>query len=126
MGRFGEAMDEIERAQLSNRSRSSPTATSAWHLFFQRRYDDAIAQLEETLRMDPTIRTRAPARARAGRKGRYTEAFEHLQTAAPAMARGVNLSFVAYVQAISGDLRAADASMAQVEKRRRSGRSPDY
>ena len=87
----------------SSRCRSSSTATSAWHLFFQRRYDEAIAQLEQTLGMDAGYGAARTLLARAlAERGRYPEALEHLRLAAPTMPAGTNLAFVAYVEA---DLR---------------------
>jgi hypothetical protein len=53
---------------------------------------------------------------------RYPEALEHLRRAAPFMpsARGVNRSFVAYVQAKSGDRAGAEASLAEIEAHRQA------
>jgi eukaryotic-like serine/threonine-protein kinase len=127
MGRQDEAMAEINRAQELEPLSIIIDRDVAWHLFFQQKYDEAIAHLEQTLARDSTY---APARSLLARalaeRGRYSEALEHLRLAAPGMTRGVNLSFIAYVQARSGDTRAADATMAQVEKLRSGEFVPPY
>ena len=116
MGRPAEAMTEIQRAQALEPLSVITHRDVAWHLFFQRRYDEAIAHLEETLQLDANYAGARTLLARAlAEKGRYAEALEHLRLAAPFMPPGINLSFVAHVQAMSGDRRAADASMAQIE-----------
>jgi tetratricopeptide (TPR) repeat protein len=126
MGRPAEAMREIQRAQALEPLSLIFDRDVAWHLFFQRRYDEAIAHLERTLQKDANY---APARTLLARalaeQGRYAEALEHLRLAAPFMTAGVNLSFVAYVQARSGDRRASDASMAEI-KSHSEWRVPPY
>ena len=42
------------------------------------------------------------------------------------MQRGANLSFVAYVQAMSGDTRAADATLSEIAKLRGTEYVPPY
>lgn len=127
MGRQDEAMVEIARAQELEPLSIIIDRDVAWHQFFQRKYDDAIAHLLQTLVRDSTY---APARSLLARalaeSGRYGEAIEQLRLAAPGMTHGVNLSFVAYVHARSGDVRAADAAMAEVEKLRSSEYIPPY
>ena len=125
MGRPAEATREIQRAQALQPLSLTFDRDVAWHLFFQRRYDEAIAHLEGTLQKDANY---APARTLLARalaeQGRYAEALEHLRLAVPANP-GVNLSFVAYVQAKSGDRRASDASMAEI-KSHSEWRVPPY
>jgi serine/threonine-protein kinase len=127
MGRYSEAMDEIQRAQALEPLSIITNRDVAWHLFFQKRYDEAIAHLEETLRINPDYAGARTLLARAlAERGRYKEALDHLRQAAPFMSSGVNLSFVAYVQAMSGDHRAADASMAQIKARSAEWYVPPY
>ena len=56
------------------RDRSSYHRDVGWHYFFQRRYDEAIEQLQRTLDQDPTY---MPARTLRGRAlimpGRFDE-----------------------------------------------------
>ena len=127
MGRQKEATVEIGRARTLEPLSIIIDRDVAWHFFFQGQYDEAIAHLEKTLVRDTTY---SAARSLLGRalaeRGRYNEAIEHLRLAAPGMTRGVNLSFIAYVQARSGATRAADATMAQVEEQRRVEYVPPY
>jgi tetratricopeptide (TPR) repeat protein len=100
-----------------------------WHLFLQGRYDEAIADLEEALVMDPDYAAARTLLARAlAERGRYAEALEQLRRAAPRMtgARGVNLSFVAYVQAKSGDVQAANLTLAKVRQLAATEYVPPY
>ncbi len=129
MGRQKEAMAEIGRAHDLEPLSILIDRDIGWHLFFQQKYDEAIGQLEQTLVRDTTYTPTRTLLARAlAERGRYAEALEQLRLAAPAMTktRGVNLSFVAYVQAKSGDTRAADATMAQIEKLRTAEYVPPY
>jgi eukaryotic-like serine/threonine-protein kinase len=126
MGRQDEAMAEIRRAQMLEPLSIIIDRDFAWHFFFQERYDEAIAHLEQTLARDSTYAPAHTLRARAlAERGRYAEALEHLRLAA-STSRGVNLSFVAYVQAKSGDTRAADATLAEVQKLRSVEYVPPY
>jgi adenylate cyclase len=100
-----------------------------WHLFFQARYDEAIVHLEQTLLMDADYAAARTLLARAlAERGRYPEALEQLRLAAPRMAaaRGVNRSFVAYVQARSADVRSAGRTMGEVEKLATAEYVPPY
>jgi len=119
MGRQNEAMAEIKRAQALEPLSVLIHRDIGWHLFFQSRFDEAIAHLQETLRMDPDYAAARTLLARAlAERERYPEALDQLRSAAPRMSgsRGVNLIFVAYVQAKSGDSRAADQTMAEVQR----------
>ncbi len=108
MGRQDEAMGEISIAR--NLDPLSPIINRdvAWHLFFQRKYADAVTQLQLTLKMDPghePARTLL-ARALAGLH-RYPEALQELQRPLPGTSAGARLSFIGQVQAASGDRAAA-------------------
>jgi eukaryotic-like serine/threonine-protein kinase len=129
MGRQREAMAEIERAQAIEPLSVLIHRDVGWHLFFQSRFDEAIAHLQETLQMDPDYAAARTLLARAlAERGRYAEALEELRLAAPRMAgaRGVNLSFIAYVQAKSGDTRAADLTMVDVRRLASTEYVPPY
>jgi serine/threonine-protein kinase len=116
MGRYDEAMREIRRAQQLEPLSLPVHRDIAWHLFFQRRYDEAIAQLEETLRMDPAYAPAHTLMARAlAEQGRYAEAIEHVRRAEPSLPAKTYLSFLAYVQALSGDRPAAERSLREID-----------
>jgi serine/threonine-protein kinase len=112
MGRPREAAAEIARAYVLEPLSILIHRDIAWHMFFERRYDDAIAHLEGTLAMDPGYRAARTLLARClTERGRYTEALEHLRAADSGPSSSVTLSFVAYVQAASGDRAAAEQSL---------------
>ena len=128
MGRQTEAMSEILRARELDPLSIIIHRDVAWHLFFQRRYDEAIAHLEKTLEIDSRYVAARTLLARAlAERGRFSEALEHLQeAAAQKMPVGTNLAFVAYVQAISGDGAAADATLQRIRDGVPGGYVPPY
>jgi tetratricopeptide (TPR) repeat protein len=101
MGRFPEAFQQIERARDIEPLSVLIHRDVAWQLFFQRRYDDAVRQLRETLTMDPSF---GAAHSLLGRvlaeQGQYEEALEHLSKAN--LPRPTHLAFAAQVEAAAG------------------------
>ncbi len=82
MGRFDEALAEIERAQLID-PLSLPINTNAgWVFYLARRYPEAVEQYRRTLELDPSF---ALAHRRLGQayeqQSRYEDAVSHLQIA---------------------------------------------
>jgi serine/threonine-protein kinase len=120
MGRPREALREIQTAAQLEPLSTLIQRDVAWHYFFQRRYEAAIAQLNETLRLDPRY---VVARSLLGRvlieAGRAEEGLVELQKAAPDLPRASALAFVAYGEAAVGR---AEQSQATLEK---LFRSPD-
>ncbi len=116
MGRPEDAMREIQRAQDLEPLSLPVHRDIGWHLFFQRRYPEAVAQLEATLRMDPAYAPAHTLLARAlAEQGQYPAAFDHLRRAEPSLPRKTYLSFLAYVQAMSGDAAGAAHSLQQID-----------
>jgi tetratricopeptide (TPR) repeat protein/predicted Ser/Thr protein kinase len=129
VGRYDAAWEQIQRAKELEPLAINIDRDVAWHLFFQRRFDEAIAHLEGTLRIDGNYAPAHTLLARAlAEVGRYPEALDHLHRAAPFMASspGVNQSFVAYVQARSGDRAGAEASLAQIQAHAQDWHVPRY
>jgi tetratricopeptide (TPR) repeat protein len=127
MGRSAAALEEIQRAKELEPLSLSFNRDVAWHLFFQRRYDEAVTHLDGTLGINANFAPALNLRARAlAELGRYPEALDDLRRAAPFMPRGINLSFVAYVQARSGDRAGADASMAEIHAHASDWNVPPY
>ncbi|MEP6916900.1 MAG: protein kinase [Acidobacteriota bacterium] len=128
MGRYDAAWTEIQRAKELEPLSISIDRDVAWHLFFQRRYADAVTHLEATLRLDAHNASAHTLLARAlAELGRYPEALDHLREAAPFMSSpGVNLSFVAYVKAKSGDRVGAEAALAQIQEHASDWHVPPY
>jgi tetratricopeptide (TPR) repeat protein len=80
LGRFDEALKEIEQAQKLDPLSLMFNAIEALILYFARDYDQAIEQSKKTLEMDPNFR---PAHYYLGRsyreKGMYEKALEEFQ-----------------------------------------------
>ena len=129
MGRQEEAMRAIERARDLAPHSIIIHRDVAWPLFFQGRYDESIAHLDETLRMDPQYTAALHLRARAlAERGRYQEAMEELRRADPNGTSATILSFRAYVEAKSSDQPAAERTLKEVEARGRDSKQfvPPY
>lgn len=79
-GHHKEALEQSRMAESRSPLSVHYSRRVAWTLFFARRYDEAIDQLEKTLEMDPGF---VPARTLLGRalvqKGRYDEAIAELE-----------------------------------------------
>jgi serine/threonine-protein kinase len=115
VGRQEEAMVEIRKAEELEPMSLIINRDIGWYLFFQRRYDEAIAQLEGTLKIDPGYSAARTLLARAlAERGRDAEALEHLRQVPTTGSSVVNLAFTAYVYAKSGNKPAADALLAKL------------
>jgi len=88
----------------------------AWHLFFQRRYPEAIAQLRSALSREPTY---APAISLLGRSlvanGDVLEGIDELRRLD--LAKPANAAMLAYAYAAAGDRPNASAWLARVTAR---------
>jgi tetratricopeptide (TPR) repeat protein len=115
MGRQDEAMGEIRTAAQLEPLSTLIQRDIAWHYFFQRRYDAAIAQLNETLRRDPRF---VVARSLLGRvlieAGRPEEGLAELRKAAPDLPRASALAFIAYGEAALGHADKAEATLEEL------------
>jgi serine/threonine-protein kinase len=115
MGRQGEAMREISLAQNLEPLSLIINRDVAWHLFFQRKYTEAVTQLTRTLTMDPGHEPSRTLLARAlAALHRYPEALKELQHPLPGTSAGARLSFIGYVQAASGDRTAAMGTLREL------------
>src|SRR5262249_17679817 len=131
MGRQNEAMSEIREAQKLEPNSVIIDRDVAWHLFFQKRYDEAIAQLEGTLGKAPSFDAARSLLARAlAERGRYGEGISQLEQLTADFKPVIKLSFLAYVYATSGDSAKADALMGEksvLEKSpEKNGYAPPY
>jgi len=115
MGRHAEAMAQINEALALEPLSMIIRRDVAYHLFFQRDYDGAIAQLEAVLRADPHY---AAARSLLGRalveRGRHAEGLAQLQEVAPNLPQPAALSFVAYGEAAAGQRERARKTLARL------------
>lgn len=121
MGRFDEALDTIERARVHDPLSPAVQATQAFVFWLARRFDDAIAQAEQVLDMDPNY---PMALIRLGvacdGKGMHAEAvraFLRAEEAAPGLLDCIALQ--GYAHARAGNTREA---LKQLERLRRLAR----
>ncbi len=115
MGRQDEAMREIKTAFHLEPLSTLIHRDFAWHYFFQGKYEAAIAQLKETLKIDPRY---PAARSLLGRAlieaGHHAEGLAELKKVAPDLPRAAALSFVAYGEASAGQIPRAEAILKQL------------
>jgi eukaryotic-like serine/threonine-protein kinase len=113
MGRPVEATREIHRAIELEPLSILIQRDLGWHYFHQRKYDQAVEQLRDTLKTRPDY---TPARSLLGRAlveaGRPVQGLAELEHAAPQMPRGAALAFLAYGQAAAGRTTKANETLA--------------
>ena len=101
MGRFPDAMEQIERARQIEPLSALIHRDVGWHYFFMKRYDDAVTQLRDTLAMDPEF---GAAHSLLGRAliqaGMFDEGLAELSKGQ--LPRPTYLAFVAYGDAMAG------------------------
>jgi eukaryotic-like serine/threonine-protein kinase len=116
MGRQSEALSEIGWAQTLDPSSVLYRRDVAWHYFFQRRYADAVHQLEDTLKASPDY---IPARTLLGRalveNGNAEAALTQLRAIGPRLPRSTALAFIAYAEAAAGDISAAEQHLREAQ-----------
>lgn len=108
MGRFTEALAELERAQALEPLSLLIHRDFGWVFFCSGRYDDAISQLRDTLSRDPAYAAAITLLARSlAAKGQYDEALTELEKVRPPdISAGSYLSFRGYIEAAAGNARA--------------------
>jgi TolB-like protein/Flp pilus assembly protein TadD/predicted Ser/Thr protein kinase len=115
MGRQDEAMREIHTAFEIEPLSLLIRRDFGWHYFFQRKYDAAIEQLSETLKIEPKF---AAARSLLGRalveRGRSAEGLAELREAVEGTSPAAALSFIAYAEAAMGKPVEAERTVRQV------------
>jgi Tfp pilus assembly protein PilF len=115
MGRFDEALSEVRRAQALDPLSILINRDVAWHFFCQRRYDEAIAQLHETLTLDPGYPPAVTLLARSlAAKGDYAEALARLEQVKGRTSDVSYLSFRGYIEAASGQRSRAESTLAEL------------
>lgn len=106
MGRFPEALREIQLAREIDPVSVLFHRDVGWHYFFQARYAEAVAQLQETLRLSPSY---GPAQSLLGRalveQGNYAEGLAAIEQAGLPNATGLTMR--AYAEARAGDRTSA-------------------
>ena len=127
MGRSDEALEEIQRARDLEPLSLIIHRDVGWHLFFQRKYSEAVVHLRETLKLDPAYTAARTLLARAlAEQGEYGEALRELELAATGQPSNALDSFVAYVQARSGNRSAAERWLSRVRQEANTGYVSPY
>jgi len=127
MGRFEEARAELRKAQALEPLSLLYQRDFGWIDFCEARYDDAIAQLRNTLAGDPKYSAAITLLARSlGATGRTGEALAELERARPDISTGSYLSFRGYIEAAGGDPRARQTLAELTQLARREYVTPYY
>jgi len=119
LGRFSDSFEQIKKARELDPLSISINASFGWRLYLAREYDRAIAQLHETLEMDPNYEWAHLILGQAyEEKGEFAPAIEELKKAVE-LAHGSPLmtSALAHAYARSGNSAEALALMAQLQAR---------
>ena len=119
LGRFSDSFEQIKKARDLDPLSISINASFGWRLYLAREYDRAIAQLHETLEMDPNYEWAHLVLGQAyEEKGQYTSALEELKKAVE-LAHGspLMISALAHAYARSGNSADALALLAQLQAR---------
>jgi eukaryotic-like serine/threonine-protein kinase len=113
MGRFTEATEHINAACNLEPLSILYQRDVSWHLFFQRKYGEAIQQLRRTLSIDPTY---TPAISLLGRaliqNGEYETGLEQLKRLDSTNA--ANAAMLAYGYAAAGERKQAQGWLARI------------
>jgi serine/threonine-protein kinase len=117
LGRSEDAMREVHKALELEPLSVLIQRDVAWHLFHQRRYEEAIERLQATLETRPDF---VAARTLLGRAlveaGRGVEGLAEMEKVVPQMPPGSGLPFLAYAQAAAGRPEAARRSLASLRR----------
>src|SRR5258708_25846441 len=82
MGRFDDSLEQIKKARDLEPLSISINASFGWRLYLAREYDRSIAQLRDTLEMDPSYEWAHLTLGQAyEQKGQYDLALEELRRA---------------------------------------------
>jgi tetratricopeptide (TPR) repeat protein/TolB-like protein len=116
MGRQSEALSEIGWARTLDPSSVLYRRDVAWHSFFQRRYADAVEELQDTLNASPDYLPAKTLLARALVENGNAEAgLTQLRSVAPRLPRSTALAFIAYAEAAAGDVSAAEQHLREAQ-----------
>jgi serine/threonine-protein kinase len=128
LGRFGEAIAEINTALRYDPRSPSLNQAKGFHLYLAGHYDDAIQQLESTVRTSPTF---VPAHAVLGmaylQKDNKGVALDEFQKSVALSNRSpAYLAQLGRAYALVGNVTKAQESIAELKSLRREGFIPSY
>jgi TolB-like protein/DNA-binding winged helix-turn-helix (wHTH) protein/Flp pilus assembly protein TadD len=117
MGRFDEAISEMEKAQALDPLSAIINTDAGAVLFFARQYDRAIEQLRKTLEMDPNfVQARFWLAVSYAQKGMFREAIADLQGVWQLDDTKVTLSVLGMVYGLSGQREKAQEVLAELKQ----------
>jgi tetratricopeptide (TPR) repeat protein len=127
MGRTGESLAEIHRAQSLDPLSPSISSSVGWRLLWARRYDDAVEQLQKTFEMDPSFgRTHLVLGWVYEAQGRREKAVDELQKAALSNPSPGTLASLGHAYAVGGYTREAQKILKDLKDRSKRAYVPDY
>ncbi len=127
MGQFDAALAEISKAQQLDPVSLSVKADAGWFLFYGRRTDDSIAQLQQALEMEPNFSMAHGFLAHAyQQKGRFDEAVVESQRALELQDNASRMAWLGHAYALAGRKREAREVLAKLQALSRSRYIPPY
>ena len=117
IGRFGDSLQQIQKARDLEPLSISINASFGWRLYLAREYDRSIAQLRDTLEMDPSYEWAHLTLGQAyEQKGQYDLALEELHRAVEiSHSSPLMVSALAHAYALSGNHSEARKLLAQLD-----------
>jgi TolB-like protein/DNA-binding winged helix-turn-helix (wHTH) protein len=117
MGRFDDSFEQIKKARDLDPLSISINASFGWRLYLAREYDRSIAQLRDTLEMDPSYEWAHLILGQAyEQKGEFNLAIEEFRKAVElAHSSPLMISALAHAEALSGSHSEAVKLLAQLE-----------
>ncbi len=116
MGRFDDSLEQIKKARNLDPLSISINSSLGWRLYLARQYDRSIAQLRDTLEMDPSYEWSHLILGQAyEQKGEYNLALTELKKAAELSHNSpLMISALAHAYALSGNREEAQKLLAQL------------
>jgi tetratricopeptide (TPR) repeat protein len=117
MGRFDEALAEIQRAQQSDPLSLMINAQVGWVFFQRRQYDQAIEQLQKTIAMDSSFYFGHFILGRAyTHKGNFAQAVIEFERAWQLEKNPFILGYLGHANALSGNRREAERLLTELQQ----------
>jgi TolB-like protein/DNA-binding winged helix-turn-helix (wHTH) protein/predicted Zn-dependent protease len=116
MGRFNDSLDQIGKARDLDPLSISINSSLGWRLYLARQYDRSIAQLRDTLEMDPSYEWSHLILGQAyEQKGEFSQAIIELRKAVELSHNSpLMISALAHANALSGNRDEAQKLLAQL------------
>jgi TolB-like protein/DNA-binding winged helix-turn-helix (wHTH) protein len=127
MGRIGESLAEIDRAQVLDPLSLSINSSVGWRLLWARRFDEAIEKLQKTLEMDPSFgRAHLYLGWAYEAKGNFDKAIIELRKATLSDAGPGQLASLGRAYALVGNAHQAQSILKDLRERSRRSYVPPF